>query len=60
MRLSSRQDFATEMARGTATFIRMHQVFPEAWSRTVRNLDEQNFTKDLHTAMGYRPDQPEY
>ena len=60
MRLQSHQDFATEMAAGTASFIRLAEAFPGTWGRTTTAKDQETFTKDLHIAMGYRPDQPEY
>ena len=48
------------MASGTASFLRLAKAFPGTWGRSTTARDQENFTKDLHIAMGYRPDQQEY
>ena len=47
---SSRPDFATSMARCSATSLFLHELLP----RTLAHSSQANFERYLHDAMGWK------
>jgi len=54
VRYSSRQDFATQMARIETITLKDNLAWKYANFRTEYNENDSKFRKYLHTAMGYK------